>query len=92
MDGFVPTENLRFREASLTFKVAETAMEEEIKRMCRYEYPTMVKNLGNFLIPINILTNLPMTTYATFYVLLRVLIYKCVGMESIEYVQHCNLK
>ncbi|XP_069130464.1 ATP-binding cassette sub-family E member 1-like [Argopecten irradians] len=48
LDGFVPTENLRFRETSLTFKVAETAMEEEIKRMCRYEYPTMSKKLGNF--------------------------------------------
>jgi len=48
LDGFVPTENLRFREASLTFKVAETALEEEIKRMCRYEYPDMTKKLGNF--------------------------------------------
>ncbi|KAJ8297673.1 hypothetical protein KUTeg_024204 [Tegillarca granosa] len=48
LDGFVPTENLRFREASLTFKVAETALEEEIKRMCRYEYPDMKKKLGNF--------------------------------------------
>lgn len=48
LDGFVPTENLRFRQESLTFKVAETAMEEEIKRLCRYEYPTMVKNLGSF--------------------------------------------
>ena len=46
LDGFVPTENLRFREVSLTFKVAETAMEEEIKRTCRYEYPVMVKKLG----------------------------------------------
>ena len=25
LDGFVPTENLRFRETSLVFKVAETA-------------------------------------------------------------------
>ena len=46
LDGFVPTENLRFREVSLTFKVAETAMEEEIKRTCRYEYPMMIKKLG----------------------------------------------
>lgn len=46
LDGFVPTENLRFRESSLTFKVAETALEEEIKRMCRYEYPDMKKILG----------------------------------------------
>ncbi|XP_048775960.2 ATP-binding cassette sub-family E member 1-like [Ostrea edulis] len=48
LDGFVPTENLRFREVSLTFKVAETALEEEIKRMCRYEYPNMRKLMGNF--------------------------------------------
>ncbi|XP_052279033.1 ATP-binding cassette sub-family E member 1-like isoform X2 [Dreissena polymorpha] len=48
LDGFVPTENLRFREVSLTFKVSETALEEEIERMCRYEYPLMTKNLGSF--------------------------------------------
>jgi len=48
LDGFVPTENLRFRETALTFKVSETAMEEEIKRMCRYEYPDMTKKLGGF--------------------------------------------
>lgn len=46
LDGFVPTENLRFRETSLIFKVAETANEEEVKRMCRYEYPKMIKRLG----------------------------------------------
>lgn len=48
LDGFVPTENLRFRETSLTFKVAETALEEEIKRLCRYEYPDMKKIMGEF--------------------------------------------
>lgn len=48
LDGFVPTENLRFRDTSLVFKVAETAAEEEIKRMCRYEYPKMWKRLGDF--------------------------------------------
>ncbi|KAK7498748.1 hypothetical protein BaRGS_00010125 [Batillaria attramentaria] len=48
LDGFVPTENLRFRESALTFKVAETALEEEIKRMCRYDYPKLKKKLGQF--------------------------------------------
>lgn len=48
MDGFVPTENLRFREESLIFKVAESATEEEVKRMTHYEYPMMKKTLGNF--------------------------------------------
>jgi len=48
LDGFVPTENLRFRETSLTFKVSETADEEEIKRMRRYSYPDLVKTLKTF--------------------------------------------
>ncbi|VVC35528.1 RNase L inhibitor RLI, possible metal-binding domain,RLI1,ABC transporter-like,ABC transporter [Cinara cedri] len=48
LDGFVPTENLRFRDESLIFKVAESATEEEVKRMTHYEYPEMTKTLGNF--------------------------------------------
>ncbi|KAK7071459.1 ATP-binding cassette sub- E member 1, partial [Halocaridina rubra] len=48
LDGFVPTENLRFREESLTFKVSETLSEEEIKRMCRFKYPRMTKKMGDF--------------------------------------------
>lgn len=48
--GFVPTENLRFRDESLTFKVAETPQEaaEEIESYARYKYPTMTKTQGNF--------------------------------------------
>lgn len=52
LDGFVPTENLRFRETSLVFKVSETATEEEIKRHCHYDYPHMFKSLGDFTIEI----------------------------------------
>ena len=48
LDGFVPTENLRFREESLVFKVAESATEEEVKRMSHYEYPAMDKTMGSF--------------------------------------------
>ncbi len=48
LDGFIPTENLRFREDSLVFKVSENATEEEIKRMTRYDYPFMTKTMGNF--------------------------------------------
>lgn len=48
LDGYVPTENLRFRETSLVFKVAETATEEEVKKMCRYQYPDMKKVMGEF--------------------------------------------
>ena len=47
LDGFVPTENLRFRDTELVFKVSESA-QEEIKRMCHYEYPRMAKALGGF--------------------------------------------
>ncbi|MGH0154673.1 UNVERIFIED_CONTAM: hypothetical protein FKN15_027863 [Acipenser sinensis] len=52
LDGYVPTENLRFRETSLVFKVAETANEEEITKMCRYQYPRMKKQLGDFALEI----------------------------------------
>lgn len=48
LDGFVPTENLRFRDESLVFKVAESATEEEVKRMNHYEYPHMTKSMGTF--------------------------------------------
>ncbi|KAK1649159.1 hypothetical protein QYE76_066964 [Lolium multiflorum] len=47
--GFVPTENLRFREESLTFKIAETQENaEEVASYQRYKYPTMTKTQGNF--------------------------------------------
>lgn len=48
LDGFVPTENLRFREESLVFKVAESATEEEVNRMNHYEYPAMKKTMDSF--------------------------------------------
>ncbi|KAJ3680047.1 hypothetical protein LUZ60_016325 [Juncus effusus] len=43
--GFIPTENLRFRNESLTFKVAETPQEsaEEMQTYQRYKYPMMSK-------------------------------------------------
>ncbi|KAJ0249346.1 ABC transporter E family member 1 [Hirschfeldia incana] len=48
--GFVPTENLRFRDESLTFKVSDTPEESdgEVKSYARYKYPNMTKKLGNF--------------------------------------------
>uniref|UniRef100_A0A2P2HX12 ATP-binding cassette sub-family E member 1-like n=1 Tax=Hirondellea gigas TaxID=1518452 RepID=A0A2P2HX12_9CRUS len=48
LDGFVPTENLRFREESLTFKVSDQMSEEEVKRLSRSTYPTMTKTRGEF--------------------------------------------
>ncbi|XP_077962151.1 ATP-binding cassette sub-family E member 1 isoform X2 [Gasterosteus aculeatus] len=48
LDGYVPTENLRFRETSLVFKVAETANDEEVKRLRHYQYTEMTKTMGEF--------------------------------------------
>lgn len=50
LDGFVPTENLRFREISLSFKVSETADESLISdgAHAQYSYPDMVKTIGSF--------------------------------------------
>jgi ATP-binding cassette subfamily E protein 1 len=48
LDGFVPTENLRFREESLTFKMVETAEEILIDKTRHYSYPSMTKTLGGF--------------------------------------------
>nr|CAD7262067.1 unnamed protein product [Timema shepardi] len=53
LDGFVPTENLRFRDESLVFKVAESATEEEVKRMNHYIYPKMSKTMGSFHLMVN---------------------------------------
>ncbi|CAE5963779.1 unnamed protein product [Arabidopsis arenosa] len=48
--GFIPTENLRFRDESLTFRVSETTQESdgEVKSYARYKYPNMSKQLGDF--------------------------------------------
>lgn len=49
LDGMIPTENLRFRDESLIFKLAETADEyANIEKMHRYTYPSMSKTLGDF--------------------------------------------
>jgi len=48
LEGFIRTENLRFRDVALTFKVVETASEEEVKRLSTHDYPAMKKKLGSF--------------------------------------------
>ncbi|KAG8926456.1 Fe-S cluster-binding ribosome biosynthesis protein [Tulasnella sp. 419] len=48
LDGFIPTENLRFREDSLTFKMVESVEEVAVEKSRRYAYPSMTKTLGNF--------------------------------------------
>ena len=48
MDGYIPTENLRFREDSLSFKMVETAEELVVDKTRHYSYPRMTKTLGSF--------------------------------------------
>lgn len=49
LDGKIPTENLRFRDESLIFKLVESADETgSIERMRHYGYPAMKKTLGDF--------------------------------------------
>lgn len=48
LDGFIPTENLRFRDDSLSFKMNESAEEFIVTKTQSYTYPTMTKTLGTF--------------------------------------------
>ncbi|VDN55057.1 unnamed protein product [Dracunculus medinensis] len=48
LDGFIPTENMRFRDTQLSFKVTEQAEKEIVKRNARYCYPSFKKKMGNF--------------------------------------------
>ncbi|KAG6426972.1 hypothetical protein SASPL_111211 [Salvia splendens] len=50
LDGYVTTEKIRFRDESLTLKVADTPQEsaEEIETYARHRYPTMTKTYENF--------------------------------------------
>lgn len=52
LDGYSPSENMRFREDSLTFKIAETAEEEVQDRIRSFEYGAMKKTLGGFTLEI----------------------------------------
>lgn len=49
LDGHIPTENLRFRDESLTFRLAEGADADFVADKARaFNYPTMQKTMGNF--------------------------------------------
>lgn len=48
LDGNIPTENLRFREESLTFRIAEAGDDYEPDKDRAFEYPAMQKTLGGF--------------------------------------------
>jgi ATP-binding cassette, sub-family E, member 1 len=46
--GFIPTENMRFRDEELTFKVSDQADDMIRKNEMSYTYPGMIKRQGNF--------------------------------------------
>lgn len=48
LDGNVPTENLRFREESLQFRIAEASEDYSTDKSRGYSYPAMTKTLGDF--------------------------------------------
>eukprot|EP01012_Entosiphon_sulcatum_P033723 TRINITY_DN4269_c0_g1_i1.p1 TRINITY_DN4269_c0_g1~~TRINITY_DN4269_c0_g1_i1.p1 ORF type:complete len:662 (-),score=158.14 TRINITY_DN4269_c0_g1_i1:165-2129(-) len=48
LDGFVPTENLRFRPESMTFKISDADTEEIGKKMAQYSYPKLHKTIETF--------------------------------------------
>ncbi|KAM7194314.1 P-loop containing nucleoside triphosphate hydrolase protein [Rhypophila sp. PSN 637] len=48
LDGHIPTENLRFRDESLTFRIAEGTEEYMNEQTRAFKYPAMEKTLGNF--------------------------------------------
>lgn len=46
--GYVPTENMRFREEELTFKITDTLEEIKEDKIGWFDYPKMVKKQGDF--------------------------------------------
>lgn len=46
--GFIPTENMRFRDYELSFKIVDQLDLIEDKKLVNYSYPTMEKKQGNF--------------------------------------------
>lgn len=46
--GFVPTENMRFRDEELSFKISDTFEEMKLDKMGAYKYPQLHKKLGTF--------------------------------------------
>ncbi|KAH8167144.1 hypothetical protein CIB48_g1119 [Xylaria polymorpha] len=48
LDGHIPTENLRFRDESLTFRISEGTDEFQADKARGFKYPKMEKTLGSF--------------------------------------------
>ena len=53
MEGFIPSENLRFRDSNLSFKTTENIEDDHYsKNSFQYQYPTMKKTIGDFILEI----------------------------------------
>ncbi|TIB05138.1 hypothetical protein E3P96_01389 [Wallemia ichthyophaga] len=48
LDGFLPTENMRFRQESLNFKIADAADDLTLDKTSSVPYPAMTKTMGGF--------------------------------------------
>jgi ATP-binding cassette subfamily E protein 1 len=48
LDGFVVSENMKFRDTALQIKVSESAEREDQEKTRSYDYPTITKTLGSF--------------------------------------------
>ncbi len=48
LDGNIPTENLRFRDESLQFRIGDTSEDFLVDKSRGYKYPNMEKTLGDF--------------------------------------------
>jgi ATP-binding cassette subfamily E protein 1 len=48
LEGFIPTENMRFRDFALTFKTVDSTEAPQLKRLHYTAYPKMRKQLGTF--------------------------------------------
>jgi ATP-binding cassette subfamily E protein 1 len=46
--GFVPTENMRFRNEELTFKISDNLEEIKEEKVGWFQYPQMVKQIKDF--------------------------------------------
>lgn len=53
LDGNIPTENLRFRNESLQFKISDSSDIYSLERNKTYSYPSMIKKLGDFTLEIS---------------------------------------
>lgn len=48
LDGNVPTENLRFRDESLQFRIGDASEDFQVDKTQGFSYPGMRKTMGNF--------------------------------------------